>query len=454
MSLQQRDSRREFLKRSVALGGAGLGVPYFFTACQQGIAAPAASDRPVIACIGVGGQGRWNMRLAMNHADVAAVCDVDQNHARQAQQDAGGKAEIYDDYRKILERKDIDAVSIATPDHWHTKIAIDAMKAGKDVYCEKPMTLTIDEGKKICQVVKETGAVFQVGTQQRSDFDQLFLRAAAIVRSGRLGKVSKVSCAIGSADTSPAIPVVAPPKELNWERWLGQAPLVDFRIQAGKDAEGADIPYKSRCHYEFRWWYEYSGGKMTDWGAHHVDVACWALRLDDTGPSDVRVEYCEHPVPFEKGYPTRDDMYNTAVGFRVVNSFPGVEMTIRHDTDNGVLFEGDKGRIFVSRGKLSGKPVEELKDNPLPEDALREAYKGVEPVSHMQNFFDCIKSRKEPASDAFSHHRSLTNCHLANIALRLNRDLKWDPVKEEMIGDDEAQSFVAREQRKGYEITV
>jgi predicted dehydrogenase len=451
-------SRRTFLKQSMgaasaALVGNGL-TPYFLSASHG--AAQSPSDRPLIGCIGLGGQGRWNMAQMMNHADMAAVCDVDSNRLAEARQAAGGKADAYDDYRRILDRKDIQAVSIATPDHWHTKIAIEAMKAGKDVYCEKPLTLTIDEGKKICRVVKETGAVFQVGTQQRSDFDQRFLQAVAIVQSGRLGKVSKVSCAIDRAESSPAIPAVPPPTELNWERWLGQAPLVDFRWMGGKDAEGADVPYKSRGHYEFRWWYEYSGGKMTDWGAHHVDVACWALGLDKTGPNAVRVEFCEHPVPFERGFPTVDDRYNTATGFRVVNVFDdaGVELTIRHDTDNGILFEGDKGRIFVSRGKLAGKPVAELADNPLPEDAMRKAYKGSEPVGHMQNFFDCMKSRQEPISDVFSHHRSLSNCHLANIALRLNRDLKWDPVKEEMIGDDEAQSFVAREQRKGYEITV
>ncbi len=459
VSSRQVSSRRSFLKQSVASAGAAAAggglVPYFLTA-SQAVAAAASSDRPVIGCIGMGGQGSWNMELAMKHADVAAVCDVDSNRLAKAQKNAGGKADMYDDYRKLLDRKDIQAVSIATPDHWHTKIAIEAMKAGKDVYCEKPLTLTIDEGKKICQVVKDTGAVFQVGTQQRSDMDQRFLKAVAIIQSGRLGKISKVSCAIDSAESSPSIPVVAPPKELNWERWLGQAPLVDYRWQGGKDAEGADIPYKSRGHYEFRWWYEYSGGKMTDWGAHHVDVACWALGLDNTGPNSVRVELCEHPVPYEKGYPTRDDMYNTATKFRVVNTFDdaGVELTIRYDTDNGILFEGDKGRIFVSRGKLAGKPVEELADNPLPEDAMFKAYKNSEPVSHMQNFFDCVKNRKEPMSDVFSHHRSLSNCHLANIALRLNRDLKWDPVKEAIIGDDEAQSFVAREQRKGYEIVV
>ena len=445
-------SRRQFLSHSAVITGGALATPYIFTTASAQEA--AASDRPVIALIGCGGQGRWIMRSAQQHADVAALCDVDLRHAEEARRIAGEKADTTDDYRRILDRKDIDAVLIATPDHWHTKIAIEAMQAGKDVYCEKPLTLTIDEGKKICQAVKQTKRVFQVGTQQRSDFDQLFLKAIALIRNGRLGKVDRVSCAIGGADRSGPIPVVSPPPELNWERWLGQAPMVEFRMQAGKDAQGKDLEYKSRCHYEFRWWYEYSGGKLTDWGAHHVDIATWALGLEKTGPSRIRVESAEHPVPFKDGYPTLDDRYNTATAFKIIAEFPGVEMTIRHDTDNGILFEGDKGRIFVGRFGLKGKPVEQLPENPLPEDALTQVYKGKPPVSHMQNFFDCIKSREEPISDVFSHHRALTTCHLANIGMRLNRDIQWDPEGEEIVGDDEAQSFVSREQRKGYEIKV
>jgi predicted dehydrogenase len=437
-------SRRRFLSHSAAMAGGALATPYIFTTAAA--AKQAASDRPVIALIGCGGQGRWDMRGAMQHADVAAVCDVDSRHAEEAKQVAGGKADTTDDYRRILDRKDVDAVIIATPDHWHTKIAIEAMQAGKDLYCEKPVTLTIDEGKKLCQVAKDTGAVFQVGTQQRSDTSLRFLQAVALVRSGRLGKIKQVSCAIGAAEKSDAIPVASPPPELNWERWLGQAPLVDYRFQ--------DKPYKSRCHYEFRWWYEYSGGKLTDWGAHHVDIAIWALELYKTGPSAVRAVHHKHPVPFKDGYPTLDDRYNTATEFLIEADYPDVKVIIRHDTDNGVLFEGEKGRIFVNRERLTGKPVEEMAENPLPENALVEVYKGKPLTDHMTNFFNCLKSREEPISDIFSHHRALSTCHLANIAMRLDREIKWNPEKEEMVGDDEAQTFVSREQRKGYEIKV
>ena len=178
------------------------------------------------------------------------------------------------------------------------------------------------------------------------------------------------------------------------------------------------------------------------------------VKPNRTGPSSVRVESSKHSVPFKNGYPTLDDRYNAASEFKVVAQFPEVEMIIRHDTDNGILFEGDKGRIFVSRGALNGKPAEELAENPLPDDAIIKIYKVKTPTSHMANFFDCVKSREEPISDVFSHHRALSTGHLANIALRLDRELKWDPVKEAIIGDDEAQSFLKREQRKGYEIVL
>jgi predicted dehydrogenase len=390
---------------------------------------------------------------------VAAVCDVDAEHLRaghervtKEQEKKGVQRSVdqYEDYRKILDRKDIDVVTIVTPDHWHSKIAIEALQAGKDVYCEKPLTLTIDEGKQICKVMKQTGRVFQVGTQQRSEMNQRFLTAIAMIRDGRIGKVQKVSCAIGGSPTSKELPKVEVPKELNWEMWLGQAPLVDY-VSGPKKEKGYP---ESRCHYEFRWWYEYSGGKMTDWGAHHVDIAQWAIEMDNSGPISVEGT-ATHPVPYKDGYPTVDNQYNAATEFMITCMFPnGVEMVIRHDTDNGILFEGDKGRIFVSRGKLSGKPVEELEENPLSEDALTKVYRGKKPGNHMANFFECIKTREQPISDVFSHHRSMTTCHLANIAIRLGRKLQWDPQKEEIVGDPEANAWQKREQRKGYEIVV
>jgi predicted dehydrogenase len=396
---------------------------------------------------------------AMQLSDCVAIADVDSSHAAKAavkvKQIQGKEPEIHEDYRKVLDRKDIDVVTIVTPDHWHTKIAIEAMQAGKDVYCEKPLTLTIDEGKQILKVLKETGRVFQVGTQQRSEMNLRFLTAVAMVQDGRIGDVKKVHVAIGGAPTSGPIPKVDAPSHLNWDMWLGQAPMVDYRYKSGGRWGN------SRCHYEFRWWYEYSGGKMTDWGAHHMDIAQWAIGMDRPGRGPLELEgTSKHPVPFKDGYPTLDDQYNSATNFHIKIKYPGVDLELRDECNdlgfpNGILFEGTKGRFIVNRGKLAGKPVDELKDNPLSEDAMVKAYKGKKPGggnAHMRNFFDCIKTREQPISDVDSHHRAMTTCHLANIAIRLDRPIKWNPITQQIMGDNEASAFQSREQRKGYEI--
>jgi predicted dehydrogenase len=457
-------SRRRFVQAAAATAAA---VPYFsFTSpiMAQDAKTTSKSDRRVLGCIGVG--DRWNAvgPQAMNFADCVAVCDVDsamtdkakakalENHSK-----AGREREVavYEDYRKLLERKDIDVVTIVTPDHWHSKIAIDALRAGKDVYCEKPLTLTIDEGKQIIKVLKETGRVFQVGTQQRSEmaaekgkFKQQFLTAVALCQSGRLGKIQKVECRIGGAPKSPALPKAAAPSTMNFEMWLGQAPLVDY-VSA---PSGGKYPH-SRTHYEFRWWYEYSGGKMTDWGAHHVDIATWAIGMENSGPVSVEGIFAEHPVPYKDGWPTVDNMYNAATKFDVKCLYPnGVEMHILSDGENGILITGDKGELFVSRGALRGSAVDSLRDEPLADDVLSKLYKGKTPGNHMGNFFDCIADRTQPISDVYTHHRAMTTCHLANIAIRLGRKLKWNPESEQIEGDDAANAMQKREQRKGYEV--
>jgi hypothetical protein len=273
-----------------------------------------------------------------------------------------------------------------------------------------------------------------------------------LVKEGRLGAIKTVQCAIGGAPTSGPIPVAEVPSQLNWEMWLGQAPWAEYRFKT--TGRKSDRWGNSRCHYEFRWWYEYSGGKMTDWGAHHVDIAQWAIGMDQSGPIAIEGT-ATHPVEFKDGSPTDDSQYNTATQFNVHCKFAnGVEMIIRDDTDNGILFEGEKGRIFVSRGALRGKPVEELEQNPLAEDAVKKVYKGREPGDHMRNFFECVKSREQPISDVYTHHRAMTTCHLANIAIRLGRPLKWDPEREQIVGDEDANRWLRREQRKGYEIGV
>lgn len=460
-------NRRDFLKTSTALA-ATAALPYWFTT-RPAFAYQSPNERPVLGCIGTGDRWKAVGPAAMKFADCVAVCDVDSAHLDEAydivkkRQPGDREVTKHEDYRTILDNKAVDIVTIVTPDHWHTKIAIEAMKAGKDVYCEKPLTLTIEEGKMICKVAKETGRVFQVGTQQRSGMGQRFLQAIAIARAGRLGKINKITCVINGVGASGPIPVAEPPKTLNWEKWLGQAPLVDYRFKADDSRWG-----KSRCHYEFRWWYEYSGGKMTDWGAHHVDIAQWLIGQtgEGQGPISVKPVMAEHLAELDSnGNPTQDDRYNVANKFEVEVRYPNdVLVVIASEGENGLLIEGSQGRIFVSRGSLKGKPVEDLASNPLPEGMIAEVYKGRQPHPegngmgdtdvHMHDFIDCVASRGEPVSDVFSHHRSMTTCHLANIAVRLGREVKWDPAAEQVVGDDQARAMQGREQRKGYEITA
>jgi len=462
-----KNSRRGFLSSCATAAAATAATPYFFSTPRTlADETKAKNDRIALGLIGAGSIAQANIGVAKDWIDVVAIADPDANRAAESNDRySQGKAAVYDDYRKILERKDIDVIHVATPDHWHTKPVIEAMLAGKDVYCEKPLTLTIDEGKLIRKVQRETGRIVQVGTQQRSDFPR-FVTAMALVAEGRLGRIKRVQAAIGDAPSSPALPVVAVPKGLDWDRWLGPAPVADYRFLQGPAVVGKDgketLPRpQTNCHYEFRWWYEYSGGKLTDWGAHHVDIATWALMLNgQTGGATAISGTATHPVTFKDGVPVEKDRYNTATEFLFTVDFPGgTQMVIRHDTDNGVLIEGDKGRIFVSRGKLVGEPVEALKDDPLPANAVAKVYRnmpmeGNERKAHWANFLQCTRSGEMPISDVHSHMKMLNICHLAGISARLGRSLKWDPVAEQILGDDQANAMLARPYRKGYEIEM
>ncbi len=454
-----RVSRRSLIKSSVAFAAAAI---VNRTGRASGFL--AANDRPRVGAIGTG--SRWCQKATgidgpwgsapdfRKYSDYIAVCDADSSRRELAaslvKEWTGHQPTSHVDYRAILDNKDIDIVHISTPDHWHAKIAIEAMLAGKDVYCEKPMTLTIAEGRQICDVCKSTGRVVQIGTQQRSE--EQFVRAIALIQAGRLGQLKKATCSIGGAPTSPEVPVASVPSHLDWNLWQGPVPEKEFRYLAGNNGETKSW---SRCHYEFRWWYEYSGGKLTDWGAHHVDIATWGLGKTNTGPVLVEPVMVKHPVEFRDGYPVDPSRYNTATEFLLLATFSdGIEIEIRHDGDNGILFEGTEGRIFVNRGKLTGAPVEDLKSNPLPEGAMEKAYKNRALVDHFRNFFEAARDRKEPISDVFSHHRALSTCHLAGIAARLNRKLAWNPETETIENDAQAQALVAREYRKGFEIAT
>jgi predicted dehydrogenase len=436
-------TRRSFLGTSAAAGGAAA-LPAFAWS-QPAFANRAATDRPRIGCIGLGGMGRGDAREHAKFGDIVAVCDVDKDRAERAKYDVrigNGKADEVDDYRKLLDRQDVDVVSIVTTDHWHVKIAIEALQAGKHVFCQKPLSLTIQENQLARAAAEKFPHLqFFIGTQQRSTKD-LFLRAVNMVHKNLLGPIRKVTVAINGSPTGGPFPEEKPPGGLDWEKWLGQAP---------------EVPYRSRrCHNEFRWWYEYSGGKFTDWGAHHVDIAQWALKEDSQGRGPIRIDGVDarHPVPFKDGYPTVDDCYNAAYDFAVKCTFPsGVEMNVTSRGDNGVTFEGEKGRIFVNRSKITGKPIEEHWDKDQFTDAdLVTLYKGKPFEGHKENFYRCIREGGLPVSDVFSHLITMNTCHLTAIAARLGRAITWDPATETITGDDEAAAFMARTPRAGYEI--
>lgn len=437
-------SRRDFLKKSAVAGVAGASL-VAFPWTRKAFANQAATDRPRIGCIGLGGMGTGDAHGHAHFGDILAVCDVDSRHAERAKNDPNigkGKADAYGDYRRVLERNDIDVVSIVTPDHWHVKIAIEALQAGKHVFCQKPLTLTLEENQLIrdaCQIHNQQ--IFFVGTQQRSDRG-LFLRAVNLVQKGMLGDIQKITVGINGGDVGGPFEKTQPPAHFDWNMWLGQAPMVDY------------IP--QRTHNNFRWWYEYSGGKFTDWGAHHVDIAQWAIGQDQPGSGPVEIDGTDakHPVPFKDGYPTEDNKYNSSHDFAIKCRFEnGIEMTIDSRSENGILFEGTKGRMFVNRGKITGKPIEEQWDkDQFTDEDLSRLYKGKPFEGHKENFFRCLREGGLPVSDVFTHVVMMNTCHLATIAARLNRVIRWDPKAEKIVGDEQAASFFARTPRGGFEI--
>lgn len=435
-----RRGRRAFLKAMAAAVASPL-APYLGeTLGRQASGPKSPNDRPRIAVIGMRYQGSVIAEKAKAHGDLVAFCDVDRHVREMAKACFGSTQKIYEDYRAMLDDQKIDIVLIGAPDHWHARMAIDALRAGKDVYVEKPLTLTVDEGKAIRKVAEQTRRVVQVGTWQRSDIN--FRLACELVKAGRLGKIQKVVAVAGENPAGGPFAQTTVPAHLNWDLWLGQAAKVDY------------VP--ERCHYTFRWWWDYAGGKMTDWGAHHLDIIQWALGEQHSGP--VAVEGSGVFSGIQGGYevPTQFTARLTYAS--------GVEVEARDAGENGIHFKGDRGWLFVERGKIRGSVIDALKDDPLPRERFTlYAHDPKNPIdrtnklgaliSHMENFFDCVRARNRATlSDPESQHRSATVCHLANIAIRLGRKLRWDPAAERFVGDSEADGMLARVQRKGFEV--
>ena len=458
-----RTTRRDFVKASTILSIAGL-VPWYSTSVK-------AEEKPRLkmGCIGVGSQGAGNALSFNPLFDIVAVSDLDEDYrigkllaAKALGPKKGNDVRIpdfYKDYRRLLDQKDIDAVCIATPDHWHVKIAIEALQAGKHVYCQKPLTLTLEENILIRKAVAKYGKIFQVGTQRRTQTNE-FLLAALIVRGGHLGKIRRVICNLNEGRKSLALQKYPLPGKLDWNMFVGQAPMRDYiasSAEPGKKWGGLNLPDQSNGLLTFRWWHDFAGGKFTDWGAHYIDAALWALNRQTigSGPVSVDASGSEFLVPYKDGKPTIDNIYNTAVKFNVKCLFAdGLELLVTSEgpDGDGVLFEGEKGRVHVNCGRIKGKLIEQgIKQEFKPED-YEKMYNGKPVESHWQNFLRCCLEGGTPISDVPSHVLAMNVCHLCGISSRINRPIQWDPTAEKIVGDDLAESFFSYKQRKGFEL--
>ena len=425
LSQHENMNRRTFLKRLSGVTAGAMLAPTIVpsTIFSQNSVPP--SERLVMAAIGTGGQGTNNIRafLRKDEAQIVAVCDVDERHQNNAKQvvDAyygNSDCETFTDFRELTRRDDIDVVSIGTPDHWHTLPAIDAARNGKDSYVEKPLTLTIEEGIQLRHEVEKYGSILQTGSQQRSDRDFRF--ACELVRNGYIGEVQEVKVTIpgNNRTTGPTWEPMAVPEPLDYNFWLGPAKWEPYHEQ--------------RCHYQFRFILDYSGGQVTNWGAHYLDIAQWGLGMDDSGPVEI----------WGEGKFPDTGIFTTATE---------VDFTCRYDNDviltcktggSGTEFIGSEGRIFVNRGTLRTDP-ESLMDQVIKPNEIH-LYKSND---HHQDFLNSVKSRTQPIANIEVGHRSATICHLGNIAMLTKRHIEWDPVAETFPNDSDAENMKHRPMR-------
>ena len=425
-------NRRSFIKSTGIVAG-GLWLSPSLLQAKQSI---AASDRVRVALIGCNNMGFGILRhhIAMPEVDCVALCDVDQNvldrRIAEVESATGKKPKRYTDYRTLLERNDVDAVIIGTPDHWHCLIAVAACQAGKDVYVEKPFSSYVTEGRDLCELLKEHPQIVQIGSQQRSE--ERFLIAAAAVRQGLIGELRGVEVTINSREGNPDPWTGQPvPPELDYDMWLGPVPWMDY--------------HPDRLHYNFRFMPEIGSGEIANWGAHHLDIVQLALGMDDSGPVFVNGGGRRNP-PGARHY----SFFGIDVDYKYAN---GVKMKLRScsSSDNsGIYFFGSMGNLFVSREEVSTSPKELIRSFPRDlVDLFRKTRGG-----HLSNWIGCMKTRRAEDLHAPAEvgHRSATICHMANIAIELGRPLNWDPEKEVFISDGYANAMLNRPVRKGWEI--
>jgi predicted dehydrogenase len=427
--MTKRLSRRVFLGKGLA-AGAVLALPVIVPASVFGEDAP--SNRITLGIIGTGEQGILNLRglIGKQGCQIITVCDVDLNHREEARKRLKLPPESsYVDFREVLNRDDVDAVFVCTPDHWHALISIAAMKAGKDVYCEKPLTYCVAEGKALCDAVRRYGRILQTGSQQRSDKN--FRLACELVRNGRIGKLHtiKVELPENSRPNPLAWKVESPPARLDYDLWVGPSQYRPYIEQA--------------CHYNWHFIYDFSWGQLSNWGPHALDIAQWGNGTDLTGPVEVSgTAKFPHEGLFET--PLSYDLeYKYANGVRLL-------CTTRDKPDGSespVRFEGTEGWIYVSRNRFFSQP-ESIVQSRIGSDEIR-LYRS---IAHQQNFLDCVKSQSKPAAEVEIGHRSATVCHLGSIAVRLGRKLRWDPAKEQFIDDEQADRMLSRPMRSPWSL--
>lgn len=430
-------SRRRFLK-----GAAGcLTAPYFVSAAALGReSSPAASERITMGIVGLGSMGMRHVKGFLQEADcrIVAVCDVDAKRQAAAVREINkhydsSDSTAYNDFRELLDRADIDTLCIAVPDHWHALVALAGIRAGKDIYGEKPLALTIPQGRAIVDAVNRYGCVWQTGSWQRST--EHFRFGCELVRNQRIGKLLSVEVGIGPGFTplgQGTVDHIAPqptepvPEGFDYEMWLGPAPWAPYTTK--------------RCHWNFRWILDYSGGQVTDWGAHHIDIAHWGMDCDGTGPVEVAGQ----------GVFPQDGLWNAAVDYDFECLYAnGLVMRVASNNhcSQGVRFIGEKGWVHITRGGVKTDPDGLRKTIIGPDEIHLARPRGDHRQGHRRDFLDCVKTRSRTVTPPLIGHRSAIPAHLGNIAMRLGRKIKWDPKTEQIVGDEQANRMLNRPMR-------
>jgi predicted dehydrogenase len=424
MKTESRITRRGFLKGTVAAAGAAITFPVIVPSSVFGAYSP--SNRIVMGAIGVGSQGTGDMRgfLSKPEVQMVAVCDVDKAHRDEAkkivdQRYGNSDCTAYLDFRDLIGRGDLDAIQIAVPDQWHAIPAIAAARAGLDIHGQKPLARSIREGRAICNAVHRYGRVWQTGSQQRSDWK--FRRACELVRNGRIGKIHKIEVGLPTGNATDVKPVARVPEGLDWNFWLGPAPYV---------------PYRGVVHWNWRWILDYSGGQLTDWAGHHIDIAHWGMGWDYTGPVEIE----------GKGNYPKEGLYNVPTEYKFTCKYAdGTIMTVANNQQltQGAKWYGEKDWIHVNRAGLNASSEKILQEEIAPNEI-----KLYESRDHKQNFLDCVKSRKLTICPVEVGHRSISVGLLGEIAMLTGRKIKWNPEKEEIIADPQASALLGRSYRE------